>query len=132
MREYLLDTHTFLWSVSDPAKLSKKASEIIRDVSNALYLSSASVWEIVIKHSLNKLEKTRHIEDIREFINDCIVQLQVTPLAITVADVLELSELPYIHKDPFDRILVAQARVHDLTIITKDSSISRYKVRIVW
>ncbi|HDM78567.1 MAG TPA: type II toxin-antitoxin system VapC family toxin [Deltaproteobacteria bacterium] len=132
MKEYLLDTHTFLWSVSEPSKLSEKASEIIRDVSNVLYLSSASVWEIVIKHSLNRLEKTRHIEDIREFINDCIVQLQVTPLAITVADVLELSKLPYIHKDPFDRILVAQARVHDLTIITKDSSISRYKVRMVW
>ncbi len=110
----------------------KKASEIIRDVSNALYLSSASVWEIVIKHSLNRLEKTRYIEDIREFINDCIVQLQVTPLAITVADVLELSELPYVHKDPFDRILVAQARLHDLIIITKDSSISRYKVRTAW
>jgi len=132
VKEYLLDTHTFLWGAVDTSKLSEKVLKIIKNRDNTLYLSSASVWEIVIKHSIDKLERTKKIKDLGEFIRECIARMKVTPLPITIPHVLEISKLPHIHKDPFDRVLVAQARIHGLEILTKDPNIPRYGVETIW
>jgi len=121
--KYLLDTHIFLWWITDNPKLHSDIRDIISNKSNEVFLSSASIWEMMIKSKLNKINIS---ENPRVFIKEQVALNSVNILNITMEHSLETFSLPEIHKDPFDRMLDAQARVEKLTIITTDSFIKQY------
>jgi len=120
----LLDTHTLLWWLEDPSLLSKRARREIRDGKNKVYVSAAVVWEIVIKQSLGKLDVPDNLEDV-------LLANNFVPLPISVSHVLTLQSLPAHHKDPFDRVLIAQAVHEGLTLVTRDENIQKYSVSCI-
>ena len=117
----LLDTHVVLWWLDDPALVSGPARSAIRDQENAVFVSAATVWEIVIKKALGKLDAPDNLADV---LRAC----QFSALPVTFEHALAVRELPFHHHDPFDRMLVAQTKVEVLTIVTRDSDILRYAV----
>ena len=126
---YLLDTCTFLWWSLDPELLPDKILKIIGEQRNQIYLSSASCWEIVIKYNINRLEIPVSPD---RFILEEIQENSFSILPITPPHVFELLNLPDIHNDPFDRILIAQSNNERLSLLTNDNIIKRYKVHAVW
>jgi PIN domain nuclease of toxin-antitoxin system len=126
---YLLDTHTFLWAVSNPSQLGERAAEIFSDPESVLFLSTAVTWEIVIKSGLGKLKLPHGPE---YFILHNIKQHNLNVLDISMEDTFGLLTLPDIHKDPFDRLLIAQARRNMIPIVTKDEVIRSYDVHTLW
>jgi PIN domain nuclease of toxin-antitoxin system len=116
----LLDTHVLLWALSDPARLGP-AHDVIVDGRNDVYVSSASAWEITIKRALGKL---RAPKDLAEQIQAA----RFTALEISLAHALVVGELPDLHCDPFDRMLIAQALTEGLTLVTADPAITAYKI----
>jgi PIN domain nuclease of toxin-antitoxin system len=128
MEQYLLDTHTLLWMQDDNASLSAKAKTILSDKHSQLYLSIASFWEITIKLSLGKLELNYTIHDLEDACNET----KITILPIEISFLQQLQSLPFIHKDPFDRIIAATAIELNLKIITLDNYIKQYKLETVW
>jgi PIN domain nuclease of toxin-antitoxin system len=126
--DLLLDTHALLWFLSGDKPLSKTAIEKISDLSNVRYVSIAGIWEIVIKLSLGRLEIKGGFETIEDFFENNDFEI----LPIDFSDTKILLKLEMHHRDPFDRILIAQAIANNLTIITKDSIFSRYTVNIFW
>ena len=126
---YLLDTHTFLWFVSDNYRLSEKAKKTIENSHNKIFLSSAVVWEISIKAKIGKIDFK---SDLDYFISECIQQYSFIPLPITIPHTIQIFKLKNIHKDPFDRILIAQSILESLSIITSDFLINKYKVKTIW
>ena len=127
--KYLLDTHAFLWFVTDDNRLSSKAKSIIQDSNNEIYLSAASAWEISIKTKLGRLKLGKNLE---LFIVEQLTENSFGPLAITVSHSLYTEKLPQIHKDPFDRIMISQTKVENMVLITRDKEIREYKVSTVW
>ncbi|RLB39869.1 MAG: type II toxin-antitoxin system VapC family toxin [Deltaproteobacteria bacterium] len=125
----LLDTATFLWIVLDAPELSLKAKELFSSPENEVYLSAASTWEIAIKYSLGKLPLP---EDPSEFVPFQREAHGIETLPIDEESTLHLTKLPYYHRDPFDRILVCQALVNGLVILTPDHLIRRYPVKTIW
>ena len=120
MNNYLLDTHIFLWWISDADRLSKEVFDIISDSSNQIYVSSASIWEIAIKESLGKIEIDANLDTI---IEECgFLELKISAKCANAVKCL-----PPIHKDPFDRMLIAQAKQWHLTLITIDQRIVKYR-----
>jgi len=126
---YLLDTHAFLWFVLDDQRISKEAKSVIEDSQNKIYFSAASAWEIAIK---TKLARLKIIGDFESFIIDQLSTNSFVPLSITISHSLYTVRLPQIHKDPFDRIIIAQSKLEDLPLISKDKTIRKYKVTLVW
>jgi len=131
----LLDTHIFLWLRYESEKLSKLALEACLNTNNRLYLSIASVWEMQIKHQLGKLELNTSLEDMIE--EQCQTNdLQILP--ITTKHILALYNFPFqlkpsfYHKDPFDRILIAQAVVENAYLVSADSVFKNYQVKLLW
>jgi len=124
----LLDTHTFLWWDGDPGKLSAHALELCQNPENTLLLSAASIWEMQIKIQLGKLKIELPLADIIEQQEGNGVET----LPVHVSHVLELSNLPFHHKDPFDRLLIAQARIEEAVIMTADPVVAQYAVKVVW
>jgi PIN domain nuclease of toxin-antitoxin system len=124
----LLDTHTFLWYLEDSKQLSSKAAEIIEDPSNTLRLSIASLWEISIKLGLGKLRLQNSFSELEEVLQ----QLKIEVLPITFSDTECYLNLPLHHRDPFDRILVAQAMNHSLVLISCDVAFDAYDLQRVW
>lgn len=124
----LLDTHTFLWFVADNPYLSEKAKNIIESEINVL-ISTASLWEIAIKISLGKLTLT---QPFNEFISDQLIKNDIELLPITIEHLIIISTLPFHHRDPFDRMLIAQAIRENLPIISKDNQLDSYGVRRFW
>ena len=124
---FLLDTHTLLWFLFNSPELSKKALEKIQSNEN-VYVSIISLWEIEIKKSIKKLDIDYSCS---ELVGLCgkenIDLLQVLPKHID-----KIKDLPFIHRDPFDRLLIAQAQSENLTIITKDLIIPKYDVKTMW
>ncbi len=119
MNNYMLDTHIFLWWLSDADRLSKEVFDIISDSSNQIYISSASIWEIATKESLGKIEIDANLDTI---IEECgFLELKISAKCANV-----VKSLPPIHKDPFDRMLIAQAKQWNLILITIDQSIVKY------
>ncbi len=116
----LLDTHVLLWWLQDPALLSERARDAIEDGENLVFVSAAVAWEIGIKRALGKLQAGDLEEAIREN--------RFLPLPVTVAHALAVEKLPTHHRDPFDRMLVAQAEQDGLTLVSRDSEIQRYPV----
>lgn len=127
--KYLLDTHTYLWILFEPENLSKKVLRIVENSENELYLSVASSWEMIIKFKIGKLN-LRHSP--AKIISESLVAIDCKILEITMAHTFGLLNLPDLHKDPFDRILVCQSNYEKLPIITKDSLITQYKVNAIW
>lgn len=125
----LLDTHTFLWWHGVSGKLSPKAKALCEDWSNELYISVASIWEIQIKAQAGKLKLNDPIATIIENQRN---QNHFELLSISLQHVLELNMLPEYHRDPFDRILVAQAQYEKLVLVTDDSMIKQYPVTNIW
>lgn len=127
--KYLLDTHTFLWWITDDTSLSDKAKKIITNVDSTLFLSAASGWEIAIKARLGKITLP---DDITTFIYEQISINAINELPIRINHTLQTYLLPEHHRDPFDRILVSQSQLEMLPIITGNSLISKYKVKVIW
>jgi PIN domain nuclease of toxin-antitoxin system len=117
----LLDTHTLLWWLENPALLSKQARTAIRDGKNVVYLSAAVAWEIVIKKSLGKLDIPDNLEDVLQ-------ANRFLPLPVTIAHAIAVQSLPTYHRDPFDRMLIAQALCEGLTLVSRDSNIQKYPI----
>ena len=124
----LLDTHIFLWFVTADAKLPSSYKAAIQDPSNSIYLSAASVWEAVIKHHLGKLPLPAPPADYLPRQRDVH---GIAALAIDEAAMRPLANLPHLHRDPFDRILVAQAIQFGLMLATVDPAIKAYAVPIL-
>ena len=125
----LLDTATFLWAVSDAPEFSQAAREVFTDPGNEIYLSSVSAWEIAVKHALGKLPLP---EPPGRFVPLQRKQHGIDPLPLDEDTALHLSRLPLLHRDPFDRMLVCQAIVSHLVILTPDELIQQYPVRTIW
>jgi PIN domain nuclease of toxin-antitoxin system len=125
----LLDTHAFLWLVTDDPKLSATAKSVFLDNDNELLLSAVTGFEIAVKYSLGKLSL---MEPPEPFIQNRIRANALSPLAITIVHTLRLAELPFHHRDPFDRLLVAQALCEDLPILSADEMLSAYGVGRIW
>ncbi len=121
----LLDTHVFLWAIDDSPNLSSAAREAILDGRNIVYVSSATAWEISIKRGLGKLKLPRgdYLEELRLH--------RFTPLDISTEHALAVEDLPPHHRDPFDRMLIAQALEERLTLVTRDHRMSLYDVKII-
>ncbi|MBF0099874.1 MAG: type II toxin-antitoxin system VapC family toxin [Desulfobacterales bacterium] len=126
--KYLLDTHIFIWWILDDPKLSDVFKSKISNSNNEFYFSAASAWEIVIKSSIGKLTLPDSPE---KFINDQLHQNRIIELGITIEHTLQLLTLPFLHKDPFDRILIAQSNFEQITIITDDVLIKQYDVKVL-
>ncbi len=125
----LLDTCTFLWIVSDSPELSEVSRILFREPSNEVYLSAVSVWEISVKYTLRKLPLPQKPE---KYIPHQREKHMVDPLALDENSVLQLSRLPRLHKDPFDRMLICQAINHGMVILTPDELITQYPVASKW
>lgn len=128
----LLDTHTFLWWVSDDARLSARARAVVQDAGD-VYLSIASCWEMAIKVSLNKLAigSTPSLP-VERFVSEHLAVNQFTLLPIDLEDTGRVAELPFHHRDPFDRLLAAQALSEGLTIVSADPVFRKYGVKRAW
>lgn len=125
----LLDTHTFIWWDSEPAKLSPQALALCQDRQNAVVLSVASVWEMQIKLQLGKLQLTLPLAELIESQRQTN-HLEILP--VMLPHVLALQHLPAHHKDPFDRLLIAQATVEDAVLVSNDPAFPQYAVKVLW
>ncbi|HVE43934.1 MAG TPA: type II toxin-antitoxin system VapC family toxin [Gammaproteobacteria bacterium] len=119
--EYLLDTHILLWWLSTPNTIHAKARRIIQDSTNVIYVSSASFWEMAIKKSIGRLTLPHNLME-------AIARQHFKILPILAEECLGVADLPMIHTDPFDRMLVIQAKLQNLVIITRDNKIPEYPV----
>lgn len=129
---HLLDTHTFLWWVADEPTLSDRAAEVIRDPASEIFLSAVSAWEIGIKHRLGRDQVIRVDRDPEQLIPELVAANGFVWLPIEARHALRAASLPFHHRDPFDRLLVAQAQMEGLTIVSRDRAIAQYDVPIVW
>ena len=120
---YLIDTHALLWARSTPDLLSAEALEVFKDPECALYISIASLWECAIKHSIGKLALPDGFYR--------IVAEDYAILGIEMSHVEAYGHLPMHHRDPFDRLLVVQAQLGDLAVVTRDENIARYDVAVL-
>ena len=125
----LLDTHAFLWAVTDAPELSRKATRIFEDERNELFLSLASGWELAIKLSLGKLSMA---QPLATFLPEQMAVNGIMQLPIELRHIGRVQDLPFHHRDPFDRLLIAQCLVEDLAILSADRVLDAYGVERVW
>ena len=125
----LLDTHTFLWWIANDSQLSEHARTVIEDADHQLFLSAASGWEIAIKTRIGKL---RLADDLQGFVSEQLRINAIQVLPIQMAHALHVTTLPDHHRDPFDRMLVAQSQLEQLPILTIDPQIAKYSVTVIW
>lgn len=122
----LLDTHVLLWSLTTPDRLPERVSAAIVDPRNTVFVSAVSTWEVAIKTSLGKL--TASVQHILS----AVARTGFDELPVRFAHTLGVSKLPHKHKDPFDRLLIAQALEEGLTLVTADRAIGGYRVPLLW
>jgi PIN domain nuclease of toxin-antitoxin system len=125
---YLLDTQIFLWLVREPYKLSGQVLTILRNPSNQLYLSTASVWEMQIKVAIGKLSLP---ESVQEVVETHRQYESIDALPVIEPHVWSLANLPLIHRDPFDRLIIAQAIAENLTLVSEDAIFTHYPVKLL-
>ncbi len=121
---YLIDTHILLWWLNNDKRLSSQVSGILSDANNEIYVSIVSPWEIGVKVRINKLPLQTTLEEVFE-------NIEFAMLPISLEHVVTFSKLPLHHKDPFDRMLIAQAQVENLTFITSDPKIKQYDIPVL-
>jgi PIN domain nuclease of toxin-antitoxin system len=130
--QYLIDTHTFLWFVGNAKELSQTAKKIIEAEQNEIFISIASLWEISIKTAIGKLTIKGKYESVMDDLNDNAIEI----LPINFAHTVEQNRLPFLHRDPFDRIIISQAMVENLIFISADAIFDDYlkgkPIRRVW
>ncbi|HSK70415.1 MAG TPA: type II toxin-antitoxin system VapC family toxin [Pyrinomonadaceae bacterium] len=124
----LIDSHEFIWWADSPQRLSGKTLSALLDKTNVLYLSLASIWEMQIKVQISKLSFKRGLKTTVEM-HQTQNNLQILP--VTLDHIYELEKLPFHHKDPFDRLLIAQASVENFTLVTDDPNFSAYSIKIL-
>ena len=124
----LLDTHTFLWFVNDNPKLSDRLKDLIEDTSNVSYLSVASLWEMSIKFNLGKLTLDPNYE---EFVEREVTTSAIQLLNIELEHLRVNSTLPFHHRDPFDRLIIAQSIAENIPIVSVDSAFDKYSVNLI-
>ncbi|MEO1147319.1 MAG: type II toxin-antitoxin system VapC family toxin [Cyanobacteria bacterium J06638_22] len=124
----LLDTHIFLWFISGDTKLPTDTRAAIRDPDNAVYLSAVSIWEAVVKYQLGKLPLPEPPEIYLPKQRD---RHKISSLALDERSVVQLAQLPALHRDPFDRMLICQALQNDLTLATIDAAVRAYSVSLL-
>lgn len=129
MNPFLLDAHTFIWWESDLSRLSPRVLTLCRNPANQLVLSVASIWEMQIKIQVGKLRLPRPLADI---VRDQLATNRVQVLNVTPKHVFALGQLPPVHKDPFDRILAAQAVVENVPLVSRDPVFAQYPVTVIW
>ena len=128
MGRFLLDTHGFLWLIQGDPQLSERARSVISDDANQLYFSVASIWEIAIKLNIGKLKIGHTIDDIYTL----LAQLKIEILPIDQSDLIRYLTLPLHHRDPFDRVIIAQAIDRNLVLVSADRSFEAYSVQRLW
>jgi PIN domain nuclease of toxin-antitoxin system len=126
--KYLLDTHTFIWHALEDTRLSGSALEIIESDQD-LFISYASIWEMAIKTQRGRLQLKKSLP---EFIESIVQANQYKLLKITTDHLYPLTTLPYHHKDPFDRLIIAQGMEESMTIVSKDEAFKAYDVKVLW
>jgi PIN domain nuclease of toxin-antitoxin system len=120
----LLDTHLLLWAAAKSARLPREARELLQDDRHDVYFSAASIWEIAIKSSLRRKDFRVDLSELLATLPD----MGFNELPVTAAHAAGVTELPLIHRDPFDRLLIAQSIVEPLTLLTNDALLGRYHV----
>ena len=123
----LIDTHCWLWLGLEPKRLGRKTRALLGDLASETHLSAAGAWEIVIKAARGKL---RLPLDAATYVRTRLRLSQTSALPISLDHVLAIAALPEVHRDPFDRIMIAQAQVENMTIVTSDRQIARYNVLV--
>lgn len=126
---YLLDSHVLLWAQIDSPRLSDVARSILQSSGNTLLWSAASTWELAIKSSKGRLEFPVPLD---RYLARVIRELRLTPLAVEHSHAWSVAALPPIHGDPFDRLLVAQAKMERVPLLTSDTSLAAYDIQTVW
>ena len=124
MNRYLLDTHVLLWWLEDPAGLTPNARAAIGSAGSELHVSAAAVWELSIKKSLGRLRTPEGLPAV-------LIENSIAVLSVNLEHALAVADLPHIHGDPFDRIQVVQARLENLTFITRDRQLEKYGVPVL-
>ena len=127
--KFLIDAHALIWATDDPSKLGVRASQVLQDRASELFLSAGTVWEIAIKTGLGRLELSLPL---RDWVGQVIVEFDLTLLPITVDHAHQQAGLPHHHKDPFDRLLVAQAQVEGCSLVSCDTAFDTYSVPRLW
>ena len=128
MGRFLLDTHGLLWLIQGDLQLSERARAVISDDGNQLYFSVASIWEIAIKLNIGKLKIWHTIDDVYTL----LAQLKIEILPIERSDLIRYLTLPLHHRDPFDRVIIAQAIDRELVLLSADRSFEAYSVQRLW
>lgn len=126
--DLLIDTHAFLWFITGDKQLPEKTVKLIGNSDNKCFVSIASIWEIVIKLSLDKLEIKGGFNTIEDFLNNNDIEI----LSVDFSHTKQLLTLEHPHNDPFDRIIIAQAITEKMVIVTKDRFFKEYKVKVIW
>ena len=129
MMKLLLDTHTFLWWITDSPLLSKNARQLIGDGYNTLYWSTASSWELAIKYELGRIPLPVEPKD---FIPPELAKNNIESIPIMDEHAFQAAQLPHHHRDPFDRRLIAQSKIESLPLLSNDKQLSQYDVQISW
>ncbi len=124
----LLDTHCWLWALSEPEKLNPQASNLISDSTNKIYLSTSSIWELGIKAQSGKIKLPESFET---FVPSRLQVFQTIPLPISASHAMIAATLPLHHKDPFDRMIIAQGQGENLPILTNDGVFRFYDITII-
>lgn len=126
---YLLDTGVWLWSLSEPERISRRAREVLADPRQPIFLSAATSWEVAIKFAAGKLALP---EPPASYVPNRMATQGLRPLPISHQHALAVAALPLHHRDPFDRLLIAQADVEGMMVITADRWLERYAVPVLW
>jgi PIN domain nuclease of toxin-antitoxin system len=127
--KYLLDTGVWLWSLWEPERISRKARAVLADLSQEVFLSAATSWEVAIKSGSGKLKLP---EAPGTYVPRRMADQGIRPLPVSHQHALAVFGLPDHHQDPFDRLLVAQANLEDMILVTADRMIEKYPVRVLW
>jgi len=125
----LIDTHGLIWFLEDNSRMSRRALEVAEDQDTYLYVSLAPLWEMAIKVRLGKLNL---VGDFQAFVLDQLTRNDIEVLGISLEHVIQTANLPLHHRDPFDRLLIAQAVVEDMPIISSDAALDAYPVMRIW
>ena len=129
MGPILVDTHAFLWFVFDDRRLSTQAGQVLADPAQNKVLSMASLWEVAVKVSIGKLSLGMSFSD---FTDASVTSRELQVLTIGLPHLTEYAQLPLHHRDPFDRVLIAQAKVEELPVLTSDERFSAYGIETLW